>query len=134
KSLGALQVTGAPLRHTPPLHRSTPLHLLPSSHEVSSGNIGFEQRPVTWSHVPGPWQRSWAGQPMGAPSVQTPSLQAAVPLLLVSPVQLVPSGRFGLEHSPVVGSQVPTPWQIIMALHTTGVPGLQIPLWHFSRP
>jgi hypothetical protein len=54
-----------------------------------------------------------------------------VPFWQVPPGQAVPSGAGGLEHCPVVGSQVPARWQASDAVHSTGVP-VQTPAWHTS--
>ena len=68
-----------------------------------------------------------------APSAHTlpTDLQAdwQTPLVQVPPLQVVPLGLAGLEHWPVVLSQVPTLWQSSMAVQTTGLLPVQVPFW-----
>jgi len=58
--------------------------------------------------------------------MHTPPVQVPAPLL-----HMVPSGRVGFEQ-PLAGSHVPAEWQSSMAVHVTGVPGVQAPDWHVS--
>lgn len=57
---------------------------------------------------------------MHAPASQVPAGQAE------------PSGFGGAEHFPVCESHVPTSWQASIAVHTTGLCPVQIPLWQRS--
>ena len=43
-----------------------------------------------------------------------------------------PSDRFGFEHVPVLGLQVPAAWHGSLAVHVTGLPPVQVPLWQPS--
>jgi hypothetical protein len=49
-----------------------------------------------------------------------------------SVLQNVPSGAVGLEHWPVLGSQLPATWHWSDAVQTTGLLPVQVPLWHVS--
>jgi hypothetical protein len=73
-----------------------------------------------------PDEQAWPQAPQLPASVwvlvQAPLQQVPVPL------QVVPSGRVGLEHTPVAGSQVPTPWHWSEAVQTTALPPVQAPL------
>src|SRR5579883_258743 len=56
---------------------------------------------------------------MGLPPVQVPFWQVSVWVQALPSLQVVPLAAAGLEHWPVVGSQVPATWQGSSALHTT---------------
>jgi hypothetical protein len=48
----AVQVTGLVPVHTPETHASVGVQAFPSSHQVPSGAVGLEHRPVVGSHTP----------------------------------------------------------------------------------
>jgi hypothetical protein len=47
-------------------------------------------------------------------------------------LQAVPSGWAGVEHTPVVGEQVPATWHWSVAVHRTGFEPVQLPFWQLS--
>src|SRR5947207_935411 len=65
--------------------------------------------------------------PPQAPEVQTSALVQALLSL-----HTVPSTAFGLEHTPVVTSQVPALWHWSRAEHTTGFAPVHVPFWQVS--
>ena len=98
----AEHTTGFAPVHTPLWHASVRVQASPSAHAVPSGAAGFEQIPVSRSHVPTTWHASLA--------VQIP----------------------GFEHVPVAGEQIPAVWHRSLAVHTTGFPPVHTPFWHVS--
>jgi hypothetical protein len=64
--------------------------------------------------------------------VQTPALQTSVWVQLLLSLQLVLSGLAGLEHFPVVGSQVPATWHWSGVGHVTGLAPTHVPLLQVS--
>src|SRR5437867_3916457 len=72
------------------------------------------------------WEGSVRAQAKPALRSVPSSLLAFDPTALSSSeVPGVPSGAFGFEHRPVVGSQMPATWHWSLAWQTT--------LWHWSR-
>src|SRR5919204_598778 len=122
---------GAPLVQTPPMHVSPAVHALPSLHNEPSGLAGFEQLPVLGSQVPAGWHWSDAVQRTGVP-VHTPAWHVSPVVQALPSLQVVPLALAGLEHCPVVGSQVPATWHVSDGKHTVAVPPWQKPLWHVS--
>jgi hypothetical protein len=59
-------------------------------------------------------------------------VQASVCVHAFPSLQGAPSGCAGLEHVPLDGLQVPAAWHWSCAVHTTGAPLLQAPLWQVS--
>jgi hypothetical protein len=51
----------------------------------------------------------------------------------LSSLQLVPFEAAGLEHEPLVGSQVPATWHWSLAVQVTGFEPVQVPVWHAYR-
>lgn len=70
---GAGQTTAPPLAHAPFWQVSDTLHALPSLQAAPLAFAGFEQAPVTESHVPAVWHWSCAAQTMGLAPVQLPA-------------------------------------------------------------
>jgi hypothetical protein len=66
-----------------------------------------------------------ASLPASYAGVQTPAAQDPAG-------QGVPSGRAGLEHTPVSGAQVPAWWQASEGAHTAGLEPVHTPAWHVS--
>lgn len=64
--------------------------------------------------------------------VQTPPLQESFRVQALPSVHGVPSLASGLEHEPVPGLHVPTPWQASRALQTTGLAPVHAPFWQVS--
>jgi hypothetical protein len=95
---------------TPPRHESARVQALASVQAAPSGATGAEQRPVVELHVPGRRQVSGAGQTTGLPPVHTPVRQVSVCVHASPSLQAAPSGRAGLEQTPVAGLQVPGRW------------------------
>ena len=57
----------------------------------------------------------------------------ASPIVQASPsVHVVPLTFAGFEHAPVDGLHVPASWHWSSAVHATGAPGTQVPVWHAS--
>ena len=55
------------------------------------------------------------------------------PYVQASPsLQSVPSGAFGVEQKPVLGSQLPAVWHWSEAEHVTGFVPMQAPAWQVS--
>src|SRR6266852_752248 len=116
----AAQTTWTP-PHAPLRQTSSCVQASPSSHALPSGLAGLEQVPVVGSQVPASWHWSAAAQttwtPPHAPLRQTSSCVQASPSS-----HALPSGLAGLEHMPVVGSQVPASWHWSAAAQTTWTP------------
>src|SRR5512145_1519039 len=104
--------------------------MLPSLQGVLSGAVGFEHAPVVASHVPATWHASRGWQVIGSLPAQAPSLQRSIWVQLLPSSQTVSSGAMGLEHSPVVVSQVPAVWHESRASHTTGLLPTHSCDWH----
>jgi hypothetical protein len=105
---------------------------LPSLQAVSLAFGGLEHCPVAGLHVPASWHWSEAVQTTEVPAVQTPFWQVSVWVQALPSLQDAPLVLFGLEHSPVAGSQVPAMWQASRAVQTFGVPAVQTPFWQVS--
>ena len=117
--------------HAPAWHVSVCVHMLPSSQVKPLTWFGFEQ-PFTGSQVPATWHWSSAVQVTGFAPVQVPAWQVSVCVQTLPSLQPVPSGWFGFEQRPDVGSQVPTTWHWSSAVQVTGVPLVHAPAWHVS--
>jgi hypothetical protein len=62
--------------------------------------------------------------------VHVPAWHVSVWVHALPSLHAVPSGAFGFEHAPVVGSQVPATWHESLAVHVTGLDPVHTPLWH----
>jgi hypothetical protein len=117
----------------PAWHESPLEQVFPSSHEVPSGLVPLEQRPVVGLHVPAIWQvLAGGGQTTGAPGVQTPAWHESAVVHALLSVQAVPLVTGGFEQVPLAGSQVPAEWQESDAVQTFAVPPEQAPAWQVS--
>jgi hypothetical protein len=65
------------------------------------------------------------------PPVQTPVTHVSVCVQAFPSEHDVPSALVGFEHTPLVGSHVPTAWHWSLAVQVTAVPA-QIPAAHWS--
>src|SRR2546423_816283 len=83
--------------------------------------------PVLVSQVPASWHWSDAVQITGFPPVQAPAWQVSVWVQRLPSLHGVASGLFGLEHAPVLVSQVPALWHWSDAVHTTGFAPVHAP-------
>jgi hypothetical protein len=93
----------------PPAHPQLPFpsHTLFVPHDVPEAAFGVEHAPVPVLHVPARWHASSAGQDFGLPPRHVPSLwQVSVCVQAFPSVHVAPVAT-GLEHFPVVMSQVP---------------------------
>jgi hypothetical protein len=86
---------------------SADVQALPSSHAAPSAFCGFEQIPVVGSQLPALWHVSDAVHTTGFEPTQVPAWHVFVCMQRLLPAHAAPSGLFGFEHLPVVGSQVP---------------------------
>jgi hypothetical protein len=68
------------------------------------------------------------------PEVQMPDRQTSPLVQASGSLQAVPSGRTGLLHRPLPGSQMPTPWQLSSGLQVTGPVRPHLPAWQTSAP
>jgi hypothetical protein len=75
---GAGQTTAPPLAHAPAWHVSDTVQPLPSLQAEPLAFAGFEQVPVTESHVPAVWHWSCAVQTTGLAPVQLPPWHVSV--------------------------------------------------------
>jgi hypothetical protein len=98
----------------------------PSLQAVPSGRTGAEQTPVDVSQTPTSWHWSTGAQITGAP-VQTPALQASASVQGSPSLQVVPSGKLGLEQRPVTWSQTPTSWHGSSGGQVTGLAPVHTP-------
>lgn len=121
QDLGALPV------QTPPRHWSVAVQALVSLHAVPSGAFWPEQVPVLGLQVPAMWHTSGALQRIGAPMVQTPSVQMSFWVQALPSLQVLPFGAFGFEQTPVAGAQTPATWHASSAVHVFGLPPTQAP-------
>src|SRR5437667_12147583 len=55
-------------------------------------------------------QTLWSSQLGGGPPTQAPSEQVSLVVQALLSLQAVPLALFGIEHTPLVGSQVPATW------------------------
>ena len=127
----AVHVTGVPATHAPFWHVSACVQTLSSLHDAPSTFAGFEHIPVAGSHVPTSWHASLAVHVTVFAPVHTPFWHESCCVHALLSSHDVPFGLAGLEHIPVIGSQVPTSWQTSLAAHVTAVP-LHTPFWHAS--
>jgi hypothetical protein len=69
--------------------------------------LGLEHMPVIGSQVPAMWHWSDAVHETGLLPLHAPDEHASVWVHALPSLQTVPSIALGLEHMPVIGSQVP---------------------------
>src|SRR6185295_8731060 len=96
------------------------------------GLAGLEQTPVAGSHIPASWHWSLAVHVTGAPGAHMPPWQTSATVQALPSEQVLPSGLVGFEQRPVDGLQVPASWQSSLAVHVTGLPPTQAPVWQVS--
>src|SRR5262249_28124207 len=123
---------GAPAGHAPAGQESAWVQALPSLQLVPSAFAGFEQVPVVVSQVPASWHWSVAAQVTGFVPTQAPAWQESLCVQALPSLQLVPSAFAGFEQTPVVASQVPTPWLWSAPAQVTGFAATQAPAWQES--
>jgi hypothetical protein len=95
---------------------------------VPSGAAGLEQMPVDGSHVPMPWHWSLALQVTGFDPAHTPAWQTSVCVQAFPSLHAVPSAAFGFEQVPLPGSHTPAVWHWSLAVHTTGLEPVHVPV------
>jgi hypothetical protein len=131
----AVQTTGLLPVHAPLWQVSLCVQALPSLQVAPLALAGLEHAPLAASQVPTSWHWSLAVQTTGLVPVHVPFWQVSVCVQALPSLQLAPSGAFGFEHRPVVGSQVPTLWHTSCAVQVTGgVVWVQVPLWQVLMP
>jgi hypothetical protein len=107
QSSDAVQTTGAPAWQVPAWHVSAWVQPFASLQAVPFGFAGFEHMPVVGSQTPGSWHWSGAGHVTPGPPAHTPAWQVSIGVQVLPSVQAVPFGRFGFEHVPLAGLQIP---------------------------
>ena len=103
---------------------SQPFVGLPSQSAKPGLQVVTWQAPVAGLQAPAPLATV---QTTGSAPTQTPARQVSVRVQALPSSQLAPSAAFGLEQTPVSGSQVPATWQSSEAEHTTGSLPTQLP-------
>jgi hypothetical protein len=83
-------------------------------------------------HVPATWHWSLAVQTTGLLPVHVPLWQVSVCVQALPSLHAVPSAAVGFEHTPVVMLHVPATWHWSLAVQTTGLLPVHVPLWHVS--
>src|SRR6185312_4728634 len=105
--------------HAPAEQRSLAVHEFPSSQGVPSTTVGCEQAPVAGSHVPGAWH--WSGDEQATVEPEhAPAWHTSLFVQALLSLHAVPSAIVGVEHAPLLGSQVPAVWHWSCAAHATG--------------
>ena len=125
-------MTGLAPVQAPAWQVSVWVQALPSEQALPLGLAGFEQAPVLGSQVPAAWHWSEARHTTALAPVQAPFWQVSMRVQASPSEQAVPSGRGGLEQTPVVGSQVPAAWHWSEAVQPTGSAPTQLPAWQLS--
>src|SRR5947208_2723922 len=128
----AVQTTGLEPVQVPVWQVAVWVQALPSLHAVPFVAVGLEHWPVAVLQVPATWHWSEAVQATGLEPVQVPLWQVSVWVQALPSLHAVPLLAFGLEHWPVVVSQVPATWHWSEAVQTTGLLPVQTPLWQVS--
>jgi hypothetical protein len=128
----AVHVTVPVPTQVPDWQASDGVHALPSLHVVPLGTAGFEHAPEVGSHVPATWHWSLAEHVTGVDPVHAPATHAYIWLHLLLPVQVVPSGAAGSEHTPVLGLHEPATWHASLEVQVTGFEPMHVPLWQVS--
>src|SRR6185312_11183698 len=117
--------------HAPAEQRSLAVHEFPSSQGVPSTTVGCEQAPVAGSHVPGAWH--WSGDEQATVEPEhAPAWHTSLFVQALLSLHAVPSAIVGVEHAPLLGSQVPAVWHWSCAAHATGFAPAQTPDWQVS--
>jgi hypothetical protein len=101
-------------------------------HAVPVGRAGFEQVPLVVSQVPALWHESGAAHVTGLVPVHAPNSHTSACVHAFPSLQVVPSGAFGLEQTPVDGSHIPAAWHWSAAEQVTGSAPAHTPLTHAS--
>src|SRR5439155_1562395 len=128
----AVQTTGLVPVQVPLWQVSVCVQGLTSEERVAGLGFGLEQWPVAVSQGAATWHWSEAVQTTGLEPVQVPLWQVSVWVQALPSLHAVPLLAFGLEHWPVVVSQVPATWHWSEAVQTTGLLPVQTPLWQVS--
>jgi len=68
----------------------------------------------------------------GLEPTQVPVWQASLCVQALPSLQAAPFDLAGLEHAPVLGSQVPAMWHWSEAVQTLGLAPVHTPLWQVS--
>ena len=123
----AVHVTAAPLMHAPLWQASPVVQALLSVQEVPFGAAGLEQEPELGSQTPATLHWPAAAQVTGFAPRQTPEAHASVSVQALPSSHDVPLGAGGVEHAPVLGSQVPARLHCPDARHTTGFEPVHVP-------
>jgi hypothetical protein len=101
---------------------------------VPSAFSGFEQRPVAGEQAPTTWHWSCAVQTTGLSPTQIPVWHVSLCVQRLLSLQVVPFGFSGFEQMPVAGLHVPATWHWSDAVHVTGLPPVQTPVWQVEVP
>src|SRR5262245_30859729 len=114
-----MHVTWLPLKQLPNWQVSFWVHPLPSLQAAPFGLLGLEHTPVLGLHMPALWHVSSAEQMTGLAPVQFPFWQVSAWVQAFESLQAAPLALLGLEHTPVLVSQVPGSWHWSGAAHIT---------------
>jgi hypothetical protein len=106
----AVQTTGLPPVHAPPMQMSVSVQALPSLQAVPSLTAGSEHAPVDGSQVPVAWHASEAVHTTELPPTQVPDWHVSVCVQAFPSLHAVPSGAVGFEQTPVAVLQMPAMW------------------------
>jgi hypothetical protein len=71
-------------------------------------------------------------QVTGLAPVHAPAWHVSVCVQPLPSLHVEPFALLGLEHVPFAGLHVPATWHWSDAVHTSGVPAVQVPVWHVS--
>jgi hypothetical protein len=93
---------------------------------------GFEQVPVAGLQLPASWHWSPGAQTTGFAPVHVPAWHASLWVHASASLHAEPSGFAGFEQVPLAGSHVPASWHWSLAVQTTGLPPVQVPVWQVS--
>lgn len=116
---------------TPLWQRSFVVHRLPSLQTMPFVALGLEQTPVALLQTPTEWHWSDAMHMTGLLPTQVPDWHVSVCVQALPSLQGAPSTAFGLEQTPLAGSQTPVVWHAAGSGQATAVPE-QAPVWHLS--
>src|SRR2546427_660780 len=126
----SLQLSAAPMAHTPAWHVSAPLHTLPSLHEVPFTTARCWQ-PVTGSQVSAVHGLA-SLQLRAVPAVQTPAWHVSAPWHALPSLHDVPfASAAGRHPAPGWHASAVHGW---LSLQLRAPPAVHTPAWHVSAP
>jgi hypothetical protein len=129
-TLASLQLRTVPAVHTPAWQVSSPLQTLPSVHDEPFRR-GTLAQPLTGLQLSAVHTLA-SLQLRAVPVVQTPDWQVSAPLQTLPSTHGEPLAS-GVVVQPVTESQ-PLVVHGLLSVQVSGVPDVQVPLWHTSLP